>query len=272
MDRQENRMVVHEVMQTFYEAVTRLLPEAWLRRWTEPEVDAEALIRSLADSIEDLWMHVDTLVSRIQGQELSPEDAIAQAREHLIATIHHLLPTVEVRQRLWRSRKIGTLVELAAYQVTLDRLLAELRVISQRIARTPVVQESRWPSVTPTTVPELPASTSFWDGSRSHVSRLPMPSRWSTWLMAGSPTGWAATRASNDHALRHVRVTRRLLVNGQVIREDVAEAEVPLALNEEAAVAAVEAQLLPYLPQEMAPASEPASGIGRDSHGSTAAG
>jgi len=272
MDRQENRMVVHEVMQTFYEAVTRLLPEAWLRRWTEPEVDAEALIRSLADSVEDLWMHVDALVSRVQGQELSPEDEIAQAREHLIATIHQLLPTVEVRQRLWRSRKIGTLVELAAYQVTLDHLLAELRVILHRIARAPVVQESGWPTVPPTSVPELPASTPFWDGSRSHVSRPTIPSRWSTWPVAGAPTSWATAGASSDHALRHVRVTRRLLVNGQVVREDVAEAEVPLALNEEAAVAAVEAQLLPYLPQEMAPASEPASGVGRDSHGSMAAG
>lgn len=188
MDRQQNRAVVHEVMQTFYEAVSKLLPEAWLRRWTEPEVDAEALIRSLADSIEDVWMHVDMLVTRVQRQELSPEDALAQAREHLIATMHQLLPAVEVRQRLWRSRKIGTLVELAEYQTVLDRLHGELRVIAQRLPQPPLAREAGWP--TPALVPNLSPSTPFWERPRPGASQP-------AWSNVGAPAGWASARGQN---------------------------------------------------------------------------
>jgi hypothetical protein len=259
-ETQDNQKVVHEIMETLREAVTTLLPDAWMRRWTEPTVDAEALVRVLADSVEDLWTHVDALVVAVQRQELSPEDAIAQARDHLIATIHELLPTVEVRSRLWRSRKIGTLVELAAYQVTLDRLLGDLRVILRRIARSSVTEDLDWRTFAP--VPDRLGSASGWDGPRPRVWQSPISSRWS---VASAPMNWEAPASqsqreapSSGQALRRIRVTRRLLVDGQVVREDVAEGEVPFALNEEAAVAAVEAHLPPYRPDDLTAASEPA--------------
>jgi hypothetical protein len=234
MDESQNHALVREIMQTFREATNRLLPEAWLRRWPEPDVDAEALLRSLAESVEDLWMYVDALVLRVQQLELMPEIAVAQARERLIETIHQLLPTVEVRQRFWHPRKYGTLVELATYQVTIERLLAELHGLSQRLSR-------------PLVTGGMPATAGIgWE------ALLPMRNTSGLAVRGERRAGLSAQQIpSGDQPLRHIRVTRRLLVDGQVVREDVAEAEVPLSLDDEAAVAAVQAQLPPWQLEEM---------------------
>jgi hypothetical protein len=140
----------------------------------------------------------------------------------------------------------------------LDRLLVELRAIYQRIAPSAAAPADEWQ--TAGSLSERSISSPAWLGPRLlHGWHSPGASRWSG---ASAPTGWAApprqdrrATAASGQALRHLRVTRRLLVDGQVVREDVAEAEVPFGLDEAAAVAAVEAQLPPYRPDELPPSS-----------------
>ncbi len=117
-------------------AMTKLLPRHWTRHWTEPDVDAEALLLGLSQTLETLAMRIDGLVYAVQSEELTPEAAITQVQEQALRALKQMVPGVEVRQRAWQPPKIGYFIELAEYQLTIERLLNQLGQLASRIAVT----------------------------------------------------------------------------------------------------------------------------------------
>ncbi len=133
MSDEQNKAAVHEIMQDLRTAVTKLLPHEWTSHWNEPDIDALALIRGLSQTVEELSMQIDSVVLRVQSDQISPEQGIEDAHAHILTAVHRMVPSVDVKQRVWRRPQIGNLVELAQYQLAVETLMKELVQLQNRL-------------------------------------------------------------------------------------------------------------------------------------------